>query len=136
MRKITGYRSLKIVLRCRDFAASFDFYTRILGLAVVDQWQEKDSTGCILALPGDRREALLEISQIKEQSRRYKPTYSEPFQDSKIDLQLRTTSLDDWTAKLEGAWPYDGPKTLPWGGRWIKFYDPDHLQIAIYEGST
>ncbi len=29
--------SLKVVIRCRDYDTSLDFYTRVLGLEVVDQ---------------------------------------------------------------------------------------------------
>ena len=123
-------------IKSADIDKSIDFYTRILGFSIVDQWQEKDSTGCILRLPGGQQEALLEISQIASQSRRYLPAYSAPLQDDKIDLQLRTTSLDAWLIALDGNWPYEGPKTLPWGGRLIKLRDPDNLQVILYEGSV
>ena len=135
MRSAPILQTLKFALRCRDCAASFDFYTRVLGLAVVDQWQEVDSTGCILALSGGQQEALLEISQVSSQSRRYRPADSAPLENDKIDLQLRTASLDACLVALEGVWPYDGPKTLPWGGRLIKLRDPDNLQVILYEGS-
>lgn len=65
---------------------------------------------------------------------RFDPAFSRPLPSDKVDLQLRTDSVDSWTQALEGMWPFEGPEDLPWGQRWIKLRDPDGLQIAIYEG--
>jgi catechol 2,3-dioxygenase-like lactoylglutathione lyase family enzyme len=40
---------MKTVLRCANFARSRDFYTRILGFTVVEEWEEPNGRGCILS---------------------------------------------------------------------------------------
>jgi catechol 2,3-dioxygenase-like lactoylglutathione lyase family enzyme len=46
--------TLKVVIRCRDFAASRDFYTRVLRLPAVEEWEEPQGRGCIFAFGEDR----------------------------------------------------------------------------------
>ena len=104
--------SLKVVIRCREFAASRRFYGEILGLAVLEEWEEKGGQGCIYAFPEG---GSLEVYQMNPQDKRYDASFERAFQDDKIDLQLRTGDLDAWVKRLEGQWPFKGPKTLPWG---------------------
>lgn len=124
--------SLKVVIRCRDFAASRRFYGELLGLPVMEEWEEKGGRGCIFAFPGG---GSLEIYQMTVDNKRCDPSFERAFQDDKIDLQLRTGDLDAWSSQLEGQWPFQGPKILPWGQRWIQLRDPDNLLVAIYEES-
>ncbi|HLE14191.1 MAG TPA: VOC family protein [Anaerolineales bacterium] len=124
---------LKVVLRCRDFQASHRFYANILHLPVLETWEEEEGQGCIFGFGPEGRSGTLEISQVKEGARRYTAAFAVPFENDKIDLQLRTDNLDAWATALEGVWEFSGPKRLPWGERWIKLRDPDNLLVAIYE---
>lgn len=125
--------TLKVVIRCRDFKESYRFYHDILGLNVVQDWEEDEGRGCIFHFGGQNSTGWLEIYEMTEQDSRHDLAFSRPLADDKIDLQLRTSSLDYWTERLAGRWPYVGPETLPWGQRWIKLRDPDRLLVAIYE---
>lgn len=122
--------SLKVVIRCRDIAASRRFYGEILNLAVLEEWEEKGGQGCIYAFPGG---GSLEVYQMDTHDKRYDASFERAFQDDKIDLQLRTGDLDAWIQRLEGGWPFIGPRTLPWGQRWVQLRDPDNLLVALYE---
>ena len=126
--------SFKVVIRCADYAASLRFYATVLGFEPIDEWEEKGGRGCILALSRSRGEGYVEIYEMHPDSARYQPAFSTPLQNDKIDLQLRTETLDEWADALSDTWPFEGPEELPWGQRWIKLRDPDHLLIAIYEG--
>jgi hypothetical protein len=70
---------------------------------------------------------------MKAGDRRYSPVFDAPFENDKIDLQLRTGDLEAWIAALGGVWEYSGPQRLPWGERRITLRDPDNLLVAIYE---
>ena len=129
-------KSLKTVIRCADFASSLHFYSHILGLTLIDEWEETGGRGCILAFARSQDEGYLEIYEMSSDNPRYQPSFSAPFQHDKIDLQLRTDSLDEWVDTLRETWPFEGPEELPWGQRWIKLRDPDDLLIAIYEGQV
>lgn len=115
-------------MRCADFAASRAFYTGVLEFPVVEEWEEPRGRGLIVSAGG----ALLEIYEMTEADSRFDPRFRQHVAGDKIDLQLQTESLDAWTARLAGRWPFDGPEDLPWGQRWIKLRDPDGWLIAIY----
>ena len=43
-----GIGPLKAVIRCRDYAASRAFYTNVLGLVVVEEWDQAEGRGCVV----------------------------------------------------------------------------------------
>ena len=126
---MSEFVSSKVVVRCASLEASRDFYTRVLGLQRVEEWEEPQGRGLIVSLGG---RAFLEMYEMTAADPRYHPRFREPLPSDKVDLQLETDSLDDWVARFSGRWPFDGPENLPWGQRWIKLRDPDGLLIAIY----
>ena len=124
---------LKVVVRCKNFAESFAFYAEVLGLRVVDRWEEPQGTGCVFSLGEGGPSGHIEIYEMAGVDERIDPAFASPFENDKIDLQLRTESVDAWVESLRGRWPIIGPEILPWGHRWIRLRDPDNLLIAIYE---
>ena len=128
----SGFHSLKVVIRCANLDASRAFYAEILGLAVVEQWEEEEGRGLIVSAGDGASGALIEVYEMSPADRRFDPRFRELVSSDKIDLQLHTSALDDWVARLRGRWPFQGPQDLPWGQRWIKLRDPDGLLIAIY----
>ena len=124
---------LKVVLRVADLAVSRRFYTEILGLQILIEWEEEQGNGCIMRCGDEATDGEIELYQMTELDERYDPRFGQPFSSDKIDLQLRTPSLTTWITNLADKWPFEGPETLPWGQRWIKLRDPDHLLVAIYE---
>jgi len=121
--------SLKTVIRCADFDRSRDFYARLLGLSVAEEWSEAQGRGCIFAVGG----GYLEIYGMSAADPRFQPAFRQPVPGDKIDVQVRTVSVDDCAERLQGQWPFTGPETLPWGQRWIQLRDPDGLLLALYE---
>ena len=124
--------SLKTVLRCRDFEASRKFYHSILGLEILEEWSEPGGQGAIFCF-GSQVSGTFEIYQMTPADPRYDPRFVSDVASDKVDVQLRTESVESWVAHLGGSWPFDGPEDLPWGHRWITLRDPDGLLIAIYE---
>lgn len=133
---MASFKSAKIVIRCRDFSSSRQFYSSMLGFHIVAEWEDPDGKGCIFAVTPEEEAGYLEIYEMTNNNLRYHPSFSSRLQTDKIDLQLRTESVDSWVEQLQGLWPFDGPEQLPWGQRWIKLRDPDDLLIAIYEGEV
>src|SRR3954449_11062482 len=126
-------RGMKTVLRCSNFERSRAFYTRVLDFTVVEEWNEPEGRGCIFSPLAGAGQPCFEIYQMTERDPRYQGKFARPLDGNKIDLQLRTASLDAWVRKLRGIWPFEGPQDLPWGQRWVQLRDPDLLLIAIYE---
>jgi len=123
----------KVVLRCANMQRSREFYTNVLGFVVQQAWTEDEGRGCILALDDTQTSAGFELYEMNRAERRFQEAFTRPLENDKIDLQLRTDSLDRWIVRLSGVWPFSGPEVLSWGQRWIKLRDPDNLLIAIYE---
>jgi catechol 2,3-dioxygenase-like lactoylglutathione lyase family enzyme len=128
----SGFQSLKVVIRCANLDTSRTFYTEVLGLSIVEQWEEAEGRGIIVSAGEDSPGALIEVYEMSPAGRRFDPRFREPVSSDKIDLQLHTPALEEWIARLRGRWPFQGPQDLPWGQRWIKLRDPDGLLIAIY----
>jgi len=124
--------AMKTVIRCSDFARSRDFYSRVLGFSVVEECEEVEGRGCIFSA-GAGVGPCLEIYQMTEADRRFQAAFGQPLANDKIDVQLRTASLEEWVTRLRGQWDFEGPEVLPWGQSWIRLRDPDQLLIAIYQ---
>ncbi|MCU1235875.1 MAG: hypothetical protein JWP63_3842 [Candidatus Solibacter sp.] len=105
---------MKTVVRCADFARSRDFYTRILGFSVIEEWSEPQGRGCILS-PVSAGLPAIEIYQMTERDPRYDESFTRPLSSDKTDLQLRTDSVEHWVERLRGVWEFTGPDDLPWG---------------------
>jgi len=105
---------LKSVIRTRDFDRSKKFYSRILGLRIVEEYDDENgSKGCILSFSTERNNALIEISKIKPSHDFYQPAFDRIIDNDKIGIQIRTHSIDYWTEKLNKVWKTQGPIDRP-----------------------
>ena len=123
--------SVKRVIRCTSMEESRDFYTRVLGLDILQEWQDEQGRGCVWRLGN----ALLEAYEMSPRNTRFEDAFSQPFTNDKCEVQIATDSVDDWAERLTQLWPFTGPEARPWGQRWIQLRDPDNLPVAIYEDS-
>ncbi len=125
---------LKTVIRTKDFEASKKFYTELLGLGIIEEYDsENGSRGCILGFAGEDNNAFIEISEIRATHNYYQPAFSKMVDNDKMDIQIRTQSADHWAKKLKGIWKTRGPIERPWGSRYLYLRDPDGVNIIIYE---
>lgn len=99
------------------------FFVNCLGMQVVEEWQEENDVGCILALAGAGREALLEI---------YEGQQSEEF--AGISLQFRTENLGTFKAGLPATIECRGPTQRPWGSSYLYLTDPNGISVIVYDG--
>jgi len=125
--------SVKLVVRCQDIDASRAFYVDLLGLRIVEEWDAAEGKGCIVA-PETGHGGFIELCQVARDYNGYKEEFSHSFSNDKADLQLRTSSVVDWTQKLRGRWPFEGPVKRPWGNTYLWLRDPDGLKVALFEG--
>lgn len=126
--------SLKTVIRTRDFEASKTFYTQILNLEIVEEYDDEDgSKGVIVRVGSERSNAFIEISEIKKEHRYFQEAFDEDIENDKTGIQIATHTIDYWANKLQGKWNARGPVLRPWGSRYLYLRDPDELQIIIYQ---
>ena len=100
-----------------------NFFITCLGMRVVEEWQEANDVGCILALAGDGKEALLEI---------YEGPQSKDF--AGMSLQFRTENLEAFMAGLPPTIEYRGPTDRPWGSSYLYLTDPNGISVIVFDG--
>ena len=127
--------SLKTTIRTKNLKASKDFYTRILKLEVVEEFEDDGtSRGCIVKLGSEPNNAFIELSEIDEDDDYFQEDFAKDSATDKVDLQIRTDDVNFWAERLkENNWAARGPVLRPWGHRYLYLRDPDNLQIIIYE---
>lgn len=104
-------------------AETREFYVACLGMRVADEWREAEDVGCILALAGGGREALLEI---------YEGDAVDGF--GGLSLQFRTQDLAGFKALLPAGTEIRGPVERPWGSTDLYLTDPNGISVVIFEG--
>lgn len=126
--------SLKTVIRTKDFKVSKNFYTRILKLAISEEYDDGGARGCIVELGPEPNKAFIEISEINPDDDYFQADFARESQTDKVDMQIKTGNVEYWAERLkENNWPARGPVLRPWGFRYLYLRDPDNLQIIIYE---
>lgn len=110
----------RVLLRPADFAASFDFYTRVLGLHVFREFGSGDARGAVLFLGG----GYLELSGRCGDTAGHK-----------ISLWLQVRDVDAEHARLAAAavTVVEPPVDQPWGLREARLLDPDGVLLVLVE---
>ena len=117
------FTSLKTRIVTSKLAETRDFYVRCLGMELAEEWDEDEDVGCILTLPGGRREACLEICQVQE---------THDF--SGLGLQFRCSDLAAFRSALPPGVETRGPVARPWGSFYLHLADPNGIAVIVYEG--
>ncbi len=126
--------SLKTLIRTKDFEASKNFYTQILHFKIIEEYDDEDgSRGCIVRIGQENNNAFIEISEINKDHPYFDESFSQNIGNDKMDIQIRTDSIDYWAVHLKEKWDARGPIDRPWGSRYLYLRDPDGLQIIIYQ---
>ena len=113
-------KGLKIVIRCGDLAASRSFYGEILGLPVVDEWQEAHGDGCVFAVAT----SFIELGERGGEA----GTGPKHF-----DIEILVDDLDSWLGRIGDRWQHSPAKMQPWGERTSRLHDPDGNLVVLYE---
>lgn len=118
-----GLMSLKTKLWTNKLQETKAFYQSVFDLQVVDEWDDPDDRGVILAFEEDELAALLELYHSDE-----------PHDLSGVSLQFRVQSIEAFVDKIRGAVDFDGPTDRPWGSRYVYVKDPNDVLVIVYEG--
>jgi catechol 2,3-dioxygenase-like lactoylglutathione lyase family enzyme len=115
--------SLKTKIITPLLSETRDFYVSCLGMQVVEEWQEENDVGCILAFRGERQEAFLEI---------YQGPAAVSF--ASLSLQFRTEDLEGFRGLLPEGIQACGPVERPWGSTYLYLTDPNGISVIVYQG--
>lgn len=115
--------SLKTKITTPKLVETRDFYMRLFGMAVAEEWDSEGDKGVILAFKDGREEAFLEIYDS-----------AEVHDFSGLSLQFKAEDLDNFAANLAPDVARRGPVERPWGSRYLYLTDPNGVAIIVYEG--
>lgn len=124
------YLEFRYAFHARDFKRSVAFYTEILGMTQVDDWDRPEGRGVVLQAAG---QGMVEI---------YGPpsdeVYDGPSPDpAALNLALRVESRQALEARYadlqaQGADLAGPPEDRPWGHRSFIVFDPDSVPVHLY----
>ena len=121
---ILSMTGLKIRIETPFVQECVAFYSKHLGMTVLETWDDNGDTGVILGLGSTTRgEAFLELAWV-ETPRTYEG----------INLQFRVADLGFVADKLRGQVTFRGPDERPWGSTYLYLEDPAGVQVILYEG--
>lgn len=116
-------RSLKTKIVTARLSKTREFYTRLLGLRVVEEWNEDGDVGCIVAFDASDGQAFLEL---------YEGSADHDY--SGLSLQFRTEDLSAFQAGLPADVDARGPASRPWGSTYLYLSDPNGISVVVFEG--
>ncbi len=117
--------ALKIRIDTERFAESRKFYSEILGLQILEEWDDDGDVGCILGFSSDGSTGFLELSE--------SDSTAEGPADA-LSLQFRTPDIQATAESLAGRWKFEGPVERPWGSTYLYLTDPDGISVILFEG--
>ena len=117
--------SLKTKISTTRFVETRDWYRDLLGLHVLEQWNEPKDRGCILGFGGTRQEGLLEV---------YHSLQTYDF--SGLSLQFRVEDVDGFAVPDEPRFAFRGPEARHWGSRYLFLTDPNGVAVIIFSGTS
>ncbi len=117
--------SLKTKIITPRFVETRDWYRDLLGLELLEAWDEPDDRGCILGVAGPDGQAFLEIYHTAGEMR---------FEG--LSLQFRVPDIGDFPAPAEDRFDRRGPEDRTWGSRYLFFTDPNGISVIVFSGSS
>ncbi len=117
--------SLKAKLVTPHVEETRDWYVDLLGLAILEEWDEPGDRGCILGLQSTPGEALLEIYHGEEGT-----------DFAGVSLQFRVADVDAFAVPDENRFRARGPLDRPWGSRYLFLTDPNGVSVVIFSGTS
>lgn len=117
--------SLKTRLSTPLLAETRAWYCELLGLEVVEEWNDPGDRGCILALPGGSAQAYLEIHHADA-----------PVDFAGLSLQFRVEDVAGFAVPDDPRFVHRGPVARPWGSQYLFFTDPNGVSVALFSGTS
>lgn len=126
--RIDGFHHVALI--CSDYARSRDFYTRILGLAVIAEnfRADRGSWKLDLAVPGGGQVELFSFPDVPERPSRPEAAGLRHLAFAVADVEAEVAALEADGVEVEPV------RIDPYTGRRFTFFkDPDGLPLELYE---
>ncbi len=117
--------AIKTRIETDRFDETLHFYSKVLDLQIIREWNEEGDTGAILGLTNVDADGFLEIASVLDKT-----------DLTRTCLQFRTDNLDDFLIKLAGIYEHGKPEEKPWSSTYVYLTDPAGNRVIIFEGDV
>jgi lactoylglutathione lyase len=120
---------LRVALTAEDYDRTLAFYRDVLGLPLVETWEEAGGRGAVL----DAGRATLEVLSASHADLVDRIEVGEPV-GARVRLALEVDDSAETAEKLvaAGAELVGGPVVTPWAHRNVRLRDPDGMQLTLF----
>jgi catechol 2,3-dioxygenase-like lactoylglutathione lyase family enzyme len=117
--------AIKTRIDTDKFVETRAFYADVMGLEVLEEWDDGGDAGCIFGFSSVGSTGFLEIGKAEAPAVGLEA----------LSLQFRVDDIEAVVKSLVGKWPFKGPVTRPWGSTYLYLVDPNGITIIIFEGN-
>jgi lactoylglutathione lyase len=120
---------LRVALTAEDYDRTLAFYRDVLGLPLLETWEEAGGRGAVL----DAGRATLEVLSASHADLVDRIEVGEPV-GARVRLALEVDDSAETAEKLvaAGAELVGGPVVTPWAHRNVRLRDPDGMQLTLF----
>jgi catechol 2,3-dioxygenase-like lactoylglutathione lyase family enzyme len=122
-------RELRLAYTVEDFAEAVRFYRDVLGLPVIQEWDQPTGSGAIL----DAGRATLELLSVDQSDLVDRVEVGEVV-SGPVRLALEVEDSEDTAERLAsaGAQKIGGPVITPWAHKNVRLRSPDGMQLTLF----
>jgi catechol 2,3-dioxygenase-like lactoylglutathione lyase family enzyme len=117
--------AVKTRVLTQKYSESLEFYTQVLDLRIVEQWDREGDKGAILGLGDKRADGFIELGWSAQET-----------EISGICLQFRVADISVFMDSLASAWQHSEPTLKPWGSTYVELLDPNGIPLIVFEGDV
>jgi catechol 2,3-dioxygenase-like lactoylglutathione lyase family enzyme len=122
-------RELRLAYTVEDFAEAVRFYRDVLGLPVIQEWDQPTGSGAIL----DAGRATLELLSVDQSDLVDRVEVGEVV-SGPVRLALDVEDSEETAERLAsaGAQKIGGPVITPWAHKNVRLRSPDGMQLTLF----
>jgi lactoylglutathione lyase len=122
-------RELRVALTVDDYEDALRFYRDVLGLPVIESWEDDGKDGAIL----DAGRATLEVLS-RSQTELFEEIEAggQPSGAVRFALEMENSVAAAERLESGGAERIGGPVVMPWQHRNVRLRAPDGMQLALF----
>jgi lactoylglutathione lyase len=120
---------LRVALTVEDYERTLTFYKDVLGLPLIEAWEDGDENGALLAAG----RATLEVLSRSHANMVDRIEVGEPV-GARVRLALQVDDSAETAEQLveAGGKLVGGPVVTPWAHRNVRLRDPDGMQLTLF----
>jgi lactoylglutathione lyase len=122
-------RELRLAYTVEDYAEAVRFYRDVLGLPVIQEWDQPTGSGAIL----DAGRATLELLSVDQSDLVDRVEVGEVV-SGPVRLALEVENSEETAKALAsaGAQKIGGPVVTPWAHKNVRLRAPDGMQLTLF----